>query len=109
MTEIGMVAFQNCGFTSLVFGDKLSTIHQGAFKNCNKISGRVVLPASLSYIGPEAFLECNTIEAFRFLGMNPPVLNNYTLPYGVVVEVPVDAIDTYKNLHVWSALNIVGY
>lgn len=109
VTEIGMVAFQNCGFTSLVFGDKLSTIHQGAFKNCNKISGRVVLPASLSYIGPEAFLECNTIEAFRFLGMNPPVLNNYTLPYGVVVEVPVDAIDTYKNLHVWSALNIVGY
>lgn len=109
VTEIEMLAFQSCGFTGLEFGDKLSTIHQSAFKNCNKISGRVVLPASLTYIAPEAFLGCSTVDAFRFLSMSPPALNDYTLPYGVVVEVPTDAIDAYKNLHVWSGFNIVGY
>ena len=51
VTRIEQLAFCNCArFTSLTLSDHLFSIAGGAFMNCSRLSGSLILPSTLRYI-----------------------------------------------------------
>ena len=59
ITEIGERAFANQFFiTSIALPESLEKIHQGAFEACTGLADTLVIPRSLTYIGPNAFNDC---------------------------------------------------
>lgn len=58
IVSIGQMAFSGCMFSGrLVLPRNLVTIGGAAFRNCNKLSGELDIPASLESIGESAFYD----------------------------------------------------
>ena len=55
---IGDRAFAGCGFTSLSIPSTVTSIGEAAFQNCNKISGELTIPSSVTSLGDAAFGFC---------------------------------------------------
>ena len=59
VTDIGQRAFANqFDITSISLPESLEKIHQGAFEACTGLADTLVIPHSLTYIGPDAFNDC---------------------------------------------------
>ncbi len=59
ITEIDERAFANqFDITGITLPESLEKIHQGAFEACTGIADTLVIPSSLTYIGPDAFNDC---------------------------------------------------
>lgn len=110
LISIGSEAFKGCtGLTGLLFGNSIETIHNSAFRNCSNISGKVVFPMSLSSIRKEVFIGCHKVDAFRFPHLNPLQHYGTIFPAEATVEVPKEAVNTYKSASGWKDCNIVEY
>lgn len=61
--NIGEKAFKDCGFTGqLNLPDNLAKIDDFAFSGCAGLEGVLTIPASLTYMGWDAFANCNFHE-----------------------------------------------
>ncbi|MDD4032824.1 MAG: leucine-rich repeat protein [Bacteroidales bacterium] len=109
LKKIESWAFTRCGFTGLVIGNNLESIEELAFHGCSNISGNVIFPISLNYIGKKGFDSCSKVDAFRFPHTTPLSYSEKMLTAGATVEVPTSAVDTYKATDGWKDYNIVGY
>ena len=69
VTTIGNNAFQSCGNLSIVLPRFLEKIGEKAFWNCKKIN-EVQIPSSVYYIGPGAFLGCDSLVSVNFIASN---------------------------------------
>ena len=59
ITDIDERAFANqFDITGITFPQSLEKIHQGAFEACTGLADTLIIPRSLSYIGPDAFNDC---------------------------------------------------
>lgn len=59
ITDIGERAFANqFDITGISLPESLEKIHQGAFEACTGLADTLVIPRSLTYIGPDAFNDC---------------------------------------------------
>ena len=68
VTEIGNSAFYNCKhISSLQLSNKLTKIDDYAFYNCLSLSGSLILPESLIYIGARVF--CSEKESYGTPGI----------------------------------------
>ena len=61
-SAIGRNAFEGCGFTSLSIPESITSIGASAFKDCNKLSGKVTVPYTVTSIGDAAFSGCTFSE-----------------------------------------------
>lgn len=69
VTNIGSSAFYKCeGLTSLKLGNKVSTIGNNAFEDCNHIKGDLIIPDSVTSIGSFAFSNCRSFDGDLIIG-----------------------------------------
>ena len=58
---LGIYAFSDCGFTSLVIPEGMTTIETGAFWNCSSLKD-IYIPRGVTTIGSYAFAFCTSLE-----------------------------------------------
>ncbi len=63
--SIGVNAFKDCVFTSIIIPDTVNTIEASSFENCTKLS-TLKLSESLGTIARSAFKECTALENVSF-------------------------------------------
>ena len=93
---IQQYAFCSCENLSLLtLGEKVVEIGDYAFQHCPKLSGQLVIPASVIYIGKEAFIHSNYTE-FNFSGIIEPVCfdNSISDKNDAIVYVTADYMNT---------------
>lgn len=101
LREIGDNAFENCYLLNISeLSDGLFTIGDGAFKNCGIKS--LSIPASVDYIGADAFYGCHP-STVSIRASEPPEMHDTHL--GNVAEaiyVPKRSIPKYESAANWS-------
>ena len=115
---IGTSAFKNCqNLSKCVLPEGLKEIQDGAFVDTSIQT--LILPKSIEKLGEEvcsiyirSFYE--ELPVVRFQGLEPPVLNIESFHQGTTLEVPMAAVETYKNIDIpgWKEKfgnHIVGY
>lgn len=116
MTPDGCCAFY--GDYSLVefpYSSVLESIGRDSFHGCSGLTDATIA-SSCTYIGDEAFFDCTGLEKVVMEGSTPPALGgdfvfykiDSNAPSGVSqldidIEVPCDAVNTYKTAPRWSA------
>ncbi|MEE3416088.1 MAG: leucine-rich repeat protein, partial [Prevotella sp.] len=116
MTPDGCCAFN--GDYSLVefpYSSVLESIGRDSFHGCSGLTDATIA-SSCTYIGDEAFFDCTGLEKVVMEGSTPPALGgdfvfykiDSNAPSGVSqldidIEVPCDAVNTYKTAPRWSA------
>ena len=116
MTPGGCCAF--AGDYSLVefpYSSVLESIGRDSFHGCSGLTDATIA-SSCTYIGDEAFFDCTGLEKVVMEGSTPPALGgdfvfwkiDSNAPSGVSqldidIEVPCDAVNTYKTAPRWSA------
>jgi fibronectin type 3 domain-containing protein len=67
LTSIGVSAFLECTeLKDITLPDSLQTIGSSAFVDCSKLSGTLVIPASVTSIGTGVFFGCPILDALVF-------------------------------------------
>jgi len=64
-TTIGKEAFADSQLKEIRLFDSLTTVEEGAFRNCTNLT-KIVLPDSVTVIGPGAFAGCTGLEQLVF-------------------------------------------
>ena len=102
--SIGREAFSGCsGLTSVSLQEGVTGIGVLAFKGCSGIEGTLVIPRSVTSIGNGAFADCNKLTSISSLALLPPSVDQYTfesVPKDIPVYVPDDV--AYKNAEGWK-------
>jgi hypothetical protein len=92
LREIGLGAFRYSRFNQIDLPQGLTTIEREAFWNNNNL-GKIMLPASLTYLGDSAFYACHNLTKAYFAGdvpaywgreafiMNTQFVNGERIPY----------------------------
>lgn len=115
---IGPSVFSDCKYlTKCVLPEGLTEIQDSAF--VNTAIERLILPKSIEKLGKDV---CSVytrglyeiLPTVRFQGLEPPVLTIESFREGTRLEVPMAAVETYKNINIpgWKEKfgdNIVGY
>lgn len=74
-------------------------IGTGAFSGCTSLDLHV--PASVTYIEPDAFKDCKYVH---MEGTTPPTLTSNNLVGNAIIYVPDEAVATYKAAPYWSSM-----
>ena len=84
--------------------DYIGTNYLGAFQNCTNISGTIVLPDSLTWLGKHAFDGCDQIETFEFYSPTQPTTRKdafpakfYNDPNNNPIHAPIGAEASYSG------------
>ncbi len=79
-----------------------------ALYTCSTVE-RITLPATVRFIGEQAFNGCSSLDTIEMLGSVPPTLesNAFTDVGSFTVLVPCQSGDAYRSASNWSTLNIV--
>lgn len=113
---IGLSAFKNCqNLSKCVLPEGLKEIQDEAFIDTSL--ERLILPKSIEKLGKNVFTiyvvsMYSEIPIVRFQSLEPPVLDIDSFYQGTRIEVPMAAVETYKNIPGWKEKfgdNIVGY
>lgn len=114
---IGIQAFRNCyALKNVTFEEPCQiTSLTGLFIACSSIEYFEV-PSSVTSMGSNPFGNCVKLATIRMKSTTPPKLTKGTLddtytPALTTIEVPMEAVETYKAATNWSAYadKIVGY
>lgn len=115
---IGTSAFENCRqLSKCVLPEGLKEVQDRAFVNTSIY--KIIFPKSIEKLGEDV---CSIyikymyeeLPIVRFQGLEPPVLTIESFREGTRLEVPMAAVETYKNINIpgWKEKfgdNIVGY
>lgn len=92
---------------SLKISENIENIGANAFQNCTKLE-KVEFPATLKKIGSKAFDGCNGLVSLTCEGKDPAEIGADAFPsYNVTVNVPKDAVETYKNNQSWKLFTTI--
>lgn len=85
------------------FSNELTYIGREAFRNDNKLTGNITIPASVETIGYRAFYNCGSITSITMEATTPPAMNNESFSGSLAypIYVPADSVDTYKAANNW--------
>lgn len=67
METIGDYAFEQCGLTSFVIPESVTTLGQKAFYGCSKLT-EIAIPDGITSIGIGAFKDCSALTSVAFNG-----------------------------------------
>ena len=114
LNSIGHSAFYGCsGFIgSLTIPHSLSSIEERTFYACSSLTGSLLIPNSIKYIGDLAFSNCS-FTTISCSSQTPPSIettsfSGYTYD-SVGLNVPEDALESYRNHAVWSLFKSLSY
>lgn len=109
LTKISNGCFWGCSelTDTITIPGKVETIGEMAFMNCTMLEA-AVLPSSLTRIYPGAFTSCFNLNYIRCNSIEPPVLEDGLWGVfdgvnkeSVVVEVPQQSVNAYRNAPGW--------
>lgn len=96
--------------TSLTFGNGYTKIPPYTFWGCSSLT-TLIFPGQITSIGYDAFYDCNEITTIHCLGITPPQVVDWSLPFSDTVYktatlyVPRGSLETYKNMYAWGHFN----
>lgn len=114
---IGNSAFNNCRkLTKCILPEGLKELQDGSFL----VVGleKLILPESIEKLGKNVYScynDDNTVSGtVRFHSLEPPIMSKYSFNEHITLEVPMAAVETYKNVDIpgWKEKfgdKIVGY
>lgn len=114
---IGNSAFNNCRkLTKCILPEGLKELQDGSFL----VVGleKLILPESIEKLGENVYScynDDNTVSGtVRFHSLKPPIMSKYSFNEHITLEVPMAAVETYKNVDIpgWKEKfgdKIVGY
>ena len=106
VTEIGSMAFEDCSsLESISISNRVTEIRLHTFKGCSNLKS-IYIPDSVEKIEHGAFAGCSSLESITCLATTPPTLGIQALPSEVVVYVPREALEAYKNHDEWGKYRI---
>lgn len=87
----------------------INKIGSNAFTDCIFLKN-IVLPNTITSIDTKAFYGCDVLKSITLNSITPPSAGESIVqnPKGVLLKVPEQYIDTYKNHPVWGEFNIDG-
>lgn len=119
--DIGDHAFQGCSELQELWFDsaQITSIGTEAFKNCPGIT-TLHLPASLTYLGPQAFGNITSTDRKTLTvycpAITPPSTNGdipswFSYTSSLTIYVPTESVETYKTAQGWKkyATKILAY
>ena len=97
---------------SYVISNSTTSIEYCAFESCNNLTS-ITIPKSVISIGKFAFSNCFSLTTMTNLNPEPVDIKNLyvfspTIPVNCTLQVPIDAVEGYRNAPVWQDFNIVG-
>lgn len=117
VTSIGEDAFDECyNLRSVSIPNSVKIIGDEAFNRCDLQS--VTIPESVREIGEEAFCHNSNLRSVYCKSKTPPVLYSdlyydsacfYDAHESLVIYVPTESVQAYKNAKEWSVYEIKGY
>ena len=108
LLTIGQLVFVDCyKITSLLLGNHLQYIDSQAFNGCTGISGTVVFPASLNWLGSICFNNCSGIDDVVMLKPNGVVTLNGSSSSLYVFRLTKFATEG-NNAHIYVPSNLLS-
>lgn len=99
MQQIGDYAFVNCQeLTSIRLSEGLSEIPYGCFHNCKSLRG-ILVPSTVTKIGPENHSEKVSPTQYIFTGTTPPENSGFQFKQGDSLIVPQGCTTAYYNAY----------
>ena len=89
--------------TEINLNDNLTSIRYNAFDN--SLISTITLPASLSYIGSDAFIGCYNLTSFYCHAIEPPYIDGSLFGWEApkcTIYVPLESLDRYLSAEGWS-------
>lgn len=106
LTYIDPYMFYGCiSLVQVTIKDKVKSIGKGTFEGCSGLVSLTV-PASVKSFGEHCFLGCSGMKSIYCLGVEPPINVGSDLPKSVIVYVPAQALDKYKEHMTWFDYDI---
>lgn len=105
LTSIANYAFQNC--TSLTHLDlgSITTIGMQALRGCSGMTS-LTIPATVTSLTTQALADMTSLKLLAVLRTTPPTMSNsnvlQNIPTDCVIDVPDEALSTYKSATNWS-------
>lgn len=97
MTEIGDLAFYNCkGLTSITIPNSVTRIGICAFERCENLT-KLVLPNSITELANCCFQGMPSNLEVVLEGKTPPAIDTSLNHSTLIIYVPDDAVDTFKE------------
>lgn len=97
--------FYGQSFSSIEIPENITHINARAFMSCRFLK-TITIGKNVDYIGAEAFNACGNLQTFVCLNPEPPTVSSNAflgLSFDkVVLEVPEDAVERYRNTSVWN-------
>ena len=104
MNFIGVVAFGGTKFSELNLGESVTTIAADAFRGCDRLSGVLRLPASLTEIDKWAFKWTSFDEIYSPNRIPPTLAANAFEGYNadIPIHIPFGCTEVYQNTEGWN-------
>ena len=91
----------------LTIAENIENIGAKAFQNCSNLE-KVELPSTMQFIGDEAFDGCARLVSVTCNGVTPATIGNNVFPSSdITINVPKDAVDTYKDDLAWGEFTTI--
>jgi hypothetical protein len=111
VTTIGNGAFRNCGLTKVTLGDYVISIGDGAFEGCSGLTS-LTIGSGVRNIGAKAFAGCSALTSVICKPAVPPVMANsncFDCYDTAMLHVFPAVLDSYQATNYWNQFtNIVG-
>ena len=114
VTSIGNYAFDEVsGLTSIEIPSSVTSIGEGAFYDCDNMAS-ITIPSSVTSIGNDVFWGCSALSTVVILPASLTTCGEDAFEYnktGRKIYVPNGSLDDYKGVANWSAYSsaIYGY
>ena len=114
VTSIGNYAFDEVsGLTSIEIPSSVTSIGEGAFLDCDNMAS-ITIPSSVTSIGDDVFWGCSALSTVVILPASLTTYGADAFEYnktGRKIYVPNESLDDYKGVANWSAYSsaIYGY
>ncbi len=106
VTRIGTDCFvADSALVSVSLPSTLEILDRGVFFLCRRLT-EITLPAQLRSIGDYAFFGCDNLAQISCLALDPPSVLECFPKEEIVLKVPSESIEKYKNHPVWGQMRV---
>lgn len=119
VTSLGESVFMNCELLTSIgsLNENLTEIPIHLFWGCSNLSGDIIIPIGVTYLGEACFLGCNSLHSIKFQSAIPPLYNTHAydpfiqLSNNVIIYVPQANINDYLAVKIFAdrSSSVIGY
>ena len=119
VTSLGDSVFMNCELLTSIgsLNENLTEIPMHLFWGCSNLSGDIIIPIGVTYLGEACFLGCNSLHSIKFQSAIPPSYNTKAydpfiqLSNNVIIYVPQANINDYLAVKIFAdrSSSVIGY